>query len=145
MRHIKSLASDLIVRSSYSPRKRVQIDFDEPSLTKQCFSQECDINAIMARSAESGFISHGNSDMPRYGDFTDVVGYQESLNIVMKAQQSFSSLPAQVRSRFSNDPANLLEFVQNPDNYDEAVALGLVEKRTVDVQENHLPEGLASA
>jgi hypothetical protein len=37
----------------------------------------------------------------------------------------FMSLPAKIRSRFQNDPGAFLDFVQNPENRDEMIELGL--------------------
>jgi phage internal scaffolding protein len=36
------------------------------------------------------------------------------------------ALPAQIRSRFDNDPAKLIDFLENEQNHDEAIKLGLV-------------------
>ena len=38
-------------------------------------------------------------------------------------------LPAQMRSRFNNDPAELLKFIKDPANLDEAVKLGILVKK----------------
>jgi len=37
-------------------------------------------------------------------------------------------LPADLRARFDNDPAQLIQFLENSDNKDEAIKLGLVNK-----------------
>ena len=37
-------------------------------------------------------------------------------------------LPAKIRQRFNNNPAELIAFLQNSDNIEEAVELGLMEK-----------------
>lgn len=95
-----------------------------PSLTDQSFKDECDINNIIARFHSSGILPQ-SVDKPMYGDFTDVPTYQESCDLVMKIDSLFSSLPAVVRSRFSNDPCQLLYFLEDPANRDEAVSLGL--------------------
>jgi phage internal scaffolding protein len=50
------------------------------------------------------------------------------MNRVFAAQDEFDRLPAQIRARFDNDPANLIEFLENSDNRPEAEALGLVDK-----------------
>lgn len=106
--------------------KRYQYVNDEPSLTKQSFSEECDINVIMARFEKTGLLPNVNDQSPRYGDFDDVVDYDESLRIVMEADEAFSALSAKVRARFENDPSQLIEFVRDPANRAEAVSLGLV-------------------
>lgn len=100
--------------------------FTKPSRTKQSFRDECDINTIMKKYAATGLVSHVKKYGGQYGDFTEFGDYQESLNIIIDAQSMFMSLPAKLRSRFSNDPAVFLDFVGNPSNRDEMVSLGLV-------------------
>jgi len=39
----------------------------------------------------------------------------------------FNDLPSSIRSRFGNDPAAFLDFVQDENNADEMVKLGLTE------------------
>ena len=36
------------------------------------------------------------------------------------------ALPSDVRSRFGNNPAELLDFLNDNSNYDEAIRLGLI-------------------
>lgn len=100
-----------------------------PSMTKQSFRDECDINTIMRRYETTGEITHLNRRNPEYGDFTDVKTFHEAMNIVQTANQAFSDLPASVRDRFGNDPAKMLEFLQNPENVEEAIKLGLLVRR----------------
>lgn len=107
--------------------KRVVYVNDEPSLTKQSFSDECDINVIMARFEKTGVLTSENAQSPRYGDFSDVIDYDESLRVVMEAEEAFMALPAKVRARFQNDPSEIIEFVRDPANLQEAVSLGLIE------------------
>lgn len=96
-----------------------------PSMTKQAFAEECDINSIMRRYETTGTVDHINRREPAYGDFTDVKSYHEAANVVIAAEAAFADLPAKVRDRFGNDPAKLMEFLQDPANQDEAIALGL--------------------
>lgn len=96
------------------------------SMAKQAFADECDINLIMARYEKTGVIDHVNRRAPVFDDFTDVVDYQTALNVVSEAEGMFADLSARVRARFDNDPAKLLEFVQDPANVEEARSLGLL-------------------
>lgn len=107
-------------------RKRVQVHFDDPGLTKQAFRDECNVNTIMAKYQKTGLLPHVDVHKGRYGDFTNVQDYQSSLNQVMAAQDMFNSLPSSIRVRFSNDPAEFLRFVDNPSNLDEMRSLGLL-------------------
>lgn len=117
-------------------RLRVQTMNFEPSLANQSFKDECDINNIMRK--------HGHDPVAFntltrkggvYGDFSEISDYQGMLQKVADAQDAFSSLPSALRERFRNSPGELIEFLQNPQNYDEGVKLGLL----VSKQNNQVP------
>lgn len=99
--------------------------FSKPSLTKQSFRDECDINNILRQFNVTGQLPSG-SVQPQYGDFSGITDYQSALNAVMAAQDSFLELPAKLRARFDNDPAVFLDFVSDEANRDEMKALGLL-------------------
>ena len=44
------------------------ITFTEPSLTRQSFKEECDVNQIVKRYTETGMINHIPRTTPQYGD-----------------------------------------------------------------------------
>lgn len=101
------------------------------SRTVQSHREACDIPAIVAKFKRTGILPTMRataSSAPVFGDFTDVVDYQAACNRVIAAQQAFADLPVRVRERFNHDPASLLTFIANPENRDEAIALGLIEK-----------------
>lgn len=111
-------------------RRRLQTVFpgDRVLRTKQEFKQECDVNYILrnyaTRGAEAHFAKYGG----RYGDFLGPSEYLEAVESARLAQEMFEDLPAKIRKKFSNDPAAFLEFVQNPENAEEMLELGLREK-----------------
>lgn len=110
------------------------------TLTNTSHARECDINTIMAKYAKTGILEHRNTFEGQYGDFTDgPQDYQESMNQVLRAQEMFQTLPAQVRKRFGNDPASFLEFVSDPNSRNELYALGLAVKPVEDVIEDSAP------
>lgn len=99
----------------------------EPSLAVQSELQDTDINYIVRQFGITGALPNGDIRMPSYGDFTtQVTDYQSALNLLLDADESFMSLSADVRKRFDNSPAKLLDFLNDSDNMDEAVKLGLV-------------------
>lgn len=109
-------------------RRRVQIFFTEPSLTKQQFKDEADINKIIAKYKKTGMpTNYLNNREPVYRDVSSVPSYQEALDVVRTAQDTFMAMPSNVRSRFDNDPAKLLAFLQDPANAEEGVKLGLLQ------------------
>lgn len=97
----------------------------DESLTVQSEKDDADLNVIMARYGVTGRMPDVVK-VPQYGDFTGVSDFQSALNVVRAAQEGFMELPADVRYRFANDPQRLLEFVNDSQNRDEAVRLGLV-------------------
>lgn len=101
----------------------------EETLTKQSFLEECDYNNILAKWQNSGLITHLNAATPIYADVSDVSDYQQSLELIRSAQASFDALSSSIRDRFNNDPAALLRFIQDPNNYPEALRMGLVSPR----------------
>jgi hypothetical protein len=120
------------MRSSHFRTKRTQLECTSPSLTKQSFRDECDINALMRRWSASGDLSNvlrsfelENGFRASYGDYTGVQSYHESLNRVLAAENAFMQLPSSLRERFRNDPGEFLAFVQDPANERELQTLGL--------------------
>nr|QJB20722.1 MAG: internal scaffolding protein [Microvirus sp.] len=97
-----------------------------PSRTKQSFRDECDINNIMRRYETTGVIQHVAGSVPEFGDYISELDFQQSMNAVLEAQELFAQLPARVRDRFGNDPAQMLAFLGDEKNKDEAIKLGLV-------------------
>jgi len=98
----------------------------EPTLAQQHFKDECDINYVLKTFGVHGL--QVSPLEPRYGDFTDVVDYHSALNSIIAAEDGFMALPADLRTRFDNDPAKLIDFLGNPANREEAESLGLVTK-----------------
>lgn len=76
----------------------------------------------------------------RYGDFSNIGTYQDAMEVVLKADNAFYELPSAVRKRFDNDPAKLLDFLQDNNNLDEAVKLGLIDKPVTPVVDNNIPQ-----
>jgi phage internal scaffolding protein len=98
---------------------------EDATLAQQHFKDECDINNILRQFNITGQLPE-NTLSPRYGDFTGISDYHSALNQVIAAEDEFMSLPAQLRARFDNDPAKLIDFLDNQENKDEAIKLGLV-------------------
>lgn len=104
---------------------------EEPSLAQQHFKDECDINNILRQFNVTGLLPESPLS-PRYGDFTGVVDYQSALNAVIAAEDGFMALPAEIRARFENDPENLINFLDNESNKDEAIKLGLIDPKLIE-------------
>lgn len=110
---------------NYQPTKRVQLECNDKSRTKQAFANECNVNLIMKKYTKTGLVAHLAKHKGSYGDLINSLDYHESMNSLLEADQAFSSLPSGIRNEFQNDPASFLEFAQNPDNHDELIKMGL--------------------
>lgn len=100
------------------------------SLTSQAPADEVDINKIMARISKGQTVL-ASSGEPFYGDVSELGGLQEAFMKVQEAEDLFMQYPADVREKFDNDPIRLVEFLNDEKNYDEALKMGLVNKRPV--------------
>lgn len=107
--------------------KRVSIDCSQDGMTQQNFKEQCNINTIVEKARRTGLLNHLNNRVPQYADVSNIPSYQEALAVVIQAENAFLSLDARTRERFANDPEKMVEFLQDEDNYDEAVKLGLIE------------------
>jgi len=124
--------SRLPLGQKFSVRENGTLDVstpnDEPTLTQQQFAAECDVNNIMKKYEQTGELYHVNRRQGVYADMAGFGEYRDMLHAVMDAKDRFESLPAEVRKRFGNDPGNLIDFLSDSKNTDEAISLGLVDK-----------------
>lgn len=114
MRDFRMINSDRCFMSDFAP-----------SMTRQEFAEECDINTLMARYEAHGVISHVNRAVPVYMDLTGMPDLRESLDYMRDATLAFNSLPAAARYMLGNDPVKFVEFATNPDNIGKMREWGL--------------------
>lgn len=115
----KSKIRDRFNRGERSPQK-----FTSPSRTQQQFKDEANINHIVERYTRTGLLPSSKLT-PVYADLSSV-DFQAMQNKIIDAQQGFARLPAKVRKQFDNDPYQLLRFMEDPANAEEAKRLGLL-------------------
>jgi len=95
-----------------------------PSKTKQSFFEESLIQNILDR-VRAGDTALLDARKGSYGDFSNVPDYRAYQDAINRANDLFGALPALVRRRFDNDPAEFLQFAQDPANGPELIKLGL--------------------
>ena len=81
----------------------------------------------MARFGKSGLLPQ-RTQMPTYGDFSNSLDFHQAQNRLIQARKDFMSLPSGVRKEFDNDPGQLVEFINDPENLQEAQDMGLLPK-----------------
>lgn len=123
------MSTKFVTPYNYKKENYKGVDFTEPTITKQSFKDECDINHILRRYQKNGQLPDLIKENPRFGDFSSPHDYQESMNIVAFANEQFAALPAKTRERFNNNPELFLEFVDNPQNNAELIKLGLAHEK----------------
>jgi phage internal scaffolding protein len=101
----------------------------EPHLVEQSHKKEVDINNIIKKHggemiANTALLASASF---RFDDVT-TNDFSEAMEILARAKESFDKLPPEIRSRFNHQPEAFLDYVQNPANTDELVALGLAKR-----------------
>jgi len=98
---------------------------EDASLTRQSEAESADINVIVKRFGLTGHLPEGVR-VPSYGDFDGVSDFHQAMELVVKAEEAFMQMPAEVRARFHNEPGEFVDFVSDDKNREEAVKLGIV-------------------
>jgi phage internal scaffolding protein len=96
--------------------------------TEQSHKDQCDVNNIMKKYDKQGIITHVSKFEAEFGDLTGA-DFKKAMDLIAGSKSQFEGLPSEIRNRFKNNPGNLLEFMENPDNRAEAIELGLISGR----------------
>lgn len=102
---------------------------DQVSQTQQHHKDAHDINNIMKKYQKIG-VNYNRlpaTSRGQYGDFSNTKTYQQTVQSVIDANQNFAMLPSSIRKRFHNDPQELFDFLNDKQNKDEAIKLGLID------------------
>lgn len=110
----------------YRPHLRVQLDCGTELITKQSHKDECDIHNILRQYQRTGIIQHINSQSPLFTDLPSNIDYQDAMNTLIQAQETFAALPSSVRDSFKNDPGVFLAAFTDPAQHDKLRELGLL-------------------
>lgn len=97
----------------------------EQDRTVQSDAEDADINKLVSRFGLT-VDDPARYDLVPFGQFDGPADYHGTLQAVLDAKAAFAELPAKLRSRFENDPAQLLAFLADPENRTEAAELGLL-------------------
>lgn len=97
--------------------------------TEQSHKEECDVNNIIQKYDRTGIITHVSKIEARYGDCTGA-DFRAAQDLYLNAQKMFDDLPAHIKKRFNQNAGELLEFMDDEKNRDEAIELGLIHEST---------------
>lgn len=115
-----------IIEQRENGTTRIRVVNEEPSMVQRHFKETTDINKIM-RKYHNDMRQVAPPQRGFYGEFSNAPDYLAARISLIEAQQSFDALPSEVRKRFGNDPAQLLAFIDDKNNRDEAIKLGLID------------------
>lgn len=97
---------------------KCDVDFsNDPGCTKSDMADECDINKIISGFVRTGVAGHVSDREPRF-EYAPSLTYFEAACLVKRSEESFNSLPAEVRAVFRNSPQ---EFLSSLESCDESV------------------------
>ncbi|QXP08164.1 MAG: internal scaffolding protein [Arizlama microvirus] len=139
---------ETVVQDYFNRKRPKGITFTKgSSQTQQHFSNEVNINQIMDRYKKTGYLINPNTKLHRQamqGDFTSV-DFRLAQDAIIAAKLAFNAFPAKTRKQFNNDPAEMLAFAENPENFEACVKLGIFElnqekKRHVQQNQPVIPE-----
>lgn len=95
-----------------------------PSMTKQSFANEVDINKIMARALKSGYIPPPIIP-PTYFSQAMPDSLADAYEMIARAEELFEAVPSSIRSKCT-DPVAFIRFCQDPANLPALRDAGLV-------------------
>lgn len=130
-----------IFQTRFNNKIKQQIEFNEDSLTEQNHYYDSLTTTIINKHKQVGIdLFRSQIDINQDGvlDFTQATDFHDYQNKIAQAQSSFESLPAILRKRFGNNSMNMLKFLQDPKNLNEAIELGLVNKPISKQNENEI-------
>lgn len=107
----------------YGKKLKSTIDTGD-GLTKQNHKDECDVNLILSKYQKTGVLQHRQQFEPQYDDATGY-DFQDAMNLVISSQNMFNELPSSMRKKFENNPVKFMNFVNNPENQDQMIEMGL--------------------
>lgn len=113
------------------------LECKDPSLTQQNTAEQTDINYIVAQFTQTGTLPQP-VQLPTYGDFSGVSDFREAMELIQQATDGFNSLPVDARAYFDNDPAKLLDFLDNAPDPQILANLGLAD--IVSIPEDKIPD-----
>lgn len=92
--------------------------------TEQNHKGSVDINEIVSKAGGVDRIAATQNILAMSFDTNPYNNFEEMMILVAKGEESFMSLPAQVRDEFDNSPAKYMDFVTNPENKDALIERG---------------------
>lgn len=117
--------------------RRIQQDFSNcPTMAEQHTAHLTNINYLMEKYKPdelAAYLAARNQYRQEIlgHDFSSEPDLQEARNIMYNSRQQFEQLPDEIKSNFLNH-VEFLKFIDNPDNVEKMVKMGIMTKRQID-------------
>lgn len=95
------------------------------TMTEQQWKDTCDVNKIIRKYDKTGLIVHVSKFNAEFGDVSGL-DFKASVDKIVKIRQEFDAMPSEIRKRFKNDPGEMLAFMSDSNNREEAIKIGLI-------------------
>lgn len=116
--------------------KRGIVRFDPKNdKTDQSKKNACDNNYIIAQYKKTGLMPEVKNKIAQYLDHTKTPDFITAHKIVSEARELFLALPAEVRKRLDNNPANMESFFKDPENIQFLLKHRILEEKKVPEKE----------
>lgn len=130
MKHVAPFVRSAHNYDMNTASEETALECKDKSLTQQHLADDSDINTIVKRFNLTGQLPT-NVRMPTYGDFEHTYDYHSAMTAIAQARESFDKMPAGIRARFNNDPAQFVDFCSQEANRAEAEKMGLVSPKAL--------------
>lgn len=119
------------IQTKYGVRRRVALRFteDDVSMTDQSFKKECDINNIVAKFKKTRDPSLLKQRQGVYADVSEYGDLSDAYMKVQNAEEAFATVPAALRAKLDNDPVKFIQYMNDPNNIEEAVQYGIMSRK----------------
>lgn len=106
---------------------------EDESRTVQSQAADADINTIVKRFKLTGELPKSPVKIPLSADFREQGNFDlgSALRYVRDAEAAFMQYPADIRAKFDNDVAAFCDFVENSENRDACIEMGILPKKPV--------------
>ena len=112
-------------------RRRIIKTLDKESKTQAHLAQRTNVNYLMKQYRRTGEMPDPAGLLRRqqvFLDCTQIGDFAEVQQRIVDAGNQFRKLDPRVRAKFQNRPEMLIAFLQDENNREEAIKLGLIEK-----------------
>ena len=121
--------SKINFRTAYSSQTRNAFNTSGESMTQQHHADQVKVQNLIKQYDRTGILTHVAQGVAHYGDYSKVNEYQQYLDFVNAANDSFAQLPSNIREKFGNDAGQFFEFATDPKNQGAMEEMGLFPKK----------------